>query len=109
MLVRNAVAEFLNVRFRSTLRKAILVGVVLTVLAGAFSLLFPNAPNYLFLPGMMLVYVVTGGVHGYASGVYLPSLPLWYALGGLADAAIYSTLVFMVLRGLHRMKTKRSL
>ena len=84
--------------FRSTFGKAIVAGVALTIAAAIFSFLFPNTPNYVFLPGIMVVYAVSGGVHGYASGVYLPSLPVWYALGGLVNVAIYSLLVFVVLR-----------
>jgi hypothetical protein len=89
---------------RSPVRKAILVGVTLTLAGAGFSLLFPNAPNYLFLPGIMIIYVVSGGVHGYSSGVYLPSLPVWYTLGGIVNALIYSALALVVFRRLHRKK-----
>ena len=89
---------------RSPLQKAILVGIALTVAEAGFSLLFPNAPNYLFLPGIMIIYIISGGVHGYASGVYLPSLPVWYALGGIVDAVIYSALAFVVFQRLGRKK-----
>lgn len=58
---------------------------------------------------MMIVYVVSGGVHGYSSGVYLPSLPIWYALGGLINAFIYSVVAFLVLQHLQRKKNKTSL
>ncbi len=94
---------------QSPRRKAILVGIALTLGGAGFSLLFPNAPNYVFLPGMMIVYVASGGVHGFSSGVYLPSLPAWYALGGLLNVIIYSLIAFMVLRHLHRKKDKDSL
>jgi ABC-type cobalamin transport system permease subunit len=89
---------------RSPLRKAILVGVALAIAGAGFSLLFPSAPNYLFLPGMMIIYVVSGGVHGYSTGVYLPSLAVWYTLGGIVNALIYSALAFVVFRRLHRKK-----
>jgi uncharacterized membrane protein YhdT len=89
---------------RSPLRKAILVGIPLSVAGIGFSLLFPNAPNPLALPGMTIIYLVSGGVHGYSSGVYLPSLPVWYTLGGIVNAVIYSALAFAVFRRLHRKK-----
>ncbi len=94
---------------QSTLGKAILIGIALAAAGAAFSLIFPNVPNYPFLPGIMTVYIVSGGVHGYASGVYLPSLPVWYTLGGLVNALLYSVLAFAVLQLLHRRKNKDSL
>ena len=92
-----------------SLRKALLVSIALALGGAGFSLLFPNVPNYVFLPGMMIVYVASGGVHGFSSGLYLPSLPAWYALGGLLNVIIYSAITFMVLRRLHRRKDKDSL
>jgi hypothetical protein len=94
---------------QSPLRKAIFVGIALTLGGAGFSLLFPNAANYMFLPGMIIVYVVSGGVHGFSSGVYLPSLPAWYALGGLVNVIIYSVIAFLVLRRVHRKKDRDSL
>ena len=87
---------------RSIVWKAILVAATLTLVGTGFSILFPNATNYLLFPGMMIVYFLSGGVHGYSSGVYLPSLPVWYTLGGLINTLIYSVVVFWVLRLLHR-------
>jgi hypothetical protein len=87
---------------RSTFGKAVLASVALTLAAAAFSFLFPNTSNYVFSPGMIVVYVLSGGVHGYSSGVYLPSLPIWYALGGLVDVTIYSLLLFPIFRSLGR-------
>jgi hypothetical protein len=58
---------------------------------------------------VMTVYIVSGGVHGYASGVYLPRLPVWYALGGLVNAVLYSTVSFVVLRRFRRKENKDSL
>jgi hydrogenase/urease accessory protein HupE len=100
------VVEFSKMTLRSPLQKAILVGIALTVAGAGFSL-FPNAPNYLFLPGIMIIYVVSGGVHGYASGVHLPSLPVWYTLGGIVNAVIYSALAFVVFQRLGRKNKKR--
>jgi len=94
---------------RSTLGKTLFIGIAATVAGATFSLIFPNTVNYAFLPGMMVVYVVSGGVHGYDSGVYLPRLPLWYALGGFVDVAIYAGLAFAVLRALSRRKGKGTL
>ncbi|MGA2374888.1 MAG: hypothetical protein ABSF72_05175 [Candidatus Sulfotelmatobacter sp.] len=82
------------------------MGVVLTLAAAAFSFLFPNVPNYVFLPGLFVVYALSGGVHGYASGVYLPALPVWYALGGLVNATIYSGLLFAILRSVGKKSGK---
>jgi hypothetical protein len=92
--------------FRSTFGKAVLSSVALTLAAAAFSFLFPNTSNYVFSPGVIIVYVLSGGVHGYSSGVYLPSLPVWYALGGLVDVTIYSLLLFPIFRTFGR-KSKR--
>jgi hypothetical protein len=92
-----------------SLRTALLVGIALTLGGAGFSLLLPNAPNYVFLPGMMIVYVASGGVHGFSSGVYLPGLTAWYALGGLLNVIIYSVITFMVLRLPNRRKDKDSL
>jgi hypothetical protein len=78
------------------------MGVALTLAAAGFSFLFPNTPNYVFLPGMIVVYALSGGVHGYSSGVYLPTLPVWYALGGLLNVTIYSSLLFAILRSFGR-------
>ncbi len=75
---------------RSSFGKAMLASMALTLIAGTFSLLFPKADNYVFLPGMMVVYFLSGGVHGDSSGVHLPSLPVWYALGSLTNVIIYS-------------------
>lgn len=91
------------------LRSAILIAVALTVTGAGFSLIYPNATNYLFLPGMMIVYFVSGGVHGYSSGVYLPGLLGWYILGGLVNVFIYSAIAFAVLRYLSRRKDTDSL
>jgi|CZKJ01.1.fsa_nt_gi hypothetical protein len=88
--------------FRSILGKATLIGIALTLAAAAFSLLFPNTVNYVFLPGMVVVYALSGGVHGYSSGVYLPSLLIWYVLGGLVNITIYSLLLFAVIKRLGR-------
>jgi hypothetical protein len=87
---------------RPRVRKAIIIGITVTVAGAIFFLAFPNTTNYVFLPGMMIVYVLSGGVHGYSSGVYLPPLPLWYALGGFIDALIYSLLAFVTLNWLRR-------
>ena len=78
--------------------KAILIGIATTFIAATISFALPNAPNYLLLPGMMVVYVVSGGVHGDSRGVHLPSLPVWYALGGTVDVIIYSLLAFLALK-----------
>jgi hypothetical protein len=91
---------------RSNFGKAVLASVALTLAAGAFSFLFPNTSNYVFSPGMIVVYVLSGGVHGYSSGVYLPSLPVWYALGGVLDVTIYSLLLFPIFRSFGR-KSRR--
>jgi len=53
---------------------------------------------------MLTVYVVTGGVHGYSSGVYLPSLPVWYALGGTIDLLLYSLAAFSVMKLVRRWR-----
>ena len=94
---------------QSTLGKAILIGSALAVAGATFSLIFPSVPNYAFLPGMMTFYIVSGGVHGYANGVYMPNLPAWYALGGLVNTFLYSVLAFAVLQLLHHRKNKDSL
>jgi hypothetical protein len=77
--------------------KAILIGLAITFIAAIVSFAFPNAPNYLLLPGMIVVYFVSGGVHGDSGGVHLPGLPVWYALGGSVDVIIYSGLAFLTL------------
>ena len=82
---------------RSLLQKAIFMGIGITVVSGAFTIAMLNVSNYVFLPGMMVVYLVSGGVHGYASGVYLPSLSRWYALGFSVNVLIYSTLALVGL------------
>jgi hypothetical protein len=58
---------------------------------------------------MMLVYVVAGGVHGDSSGVHLPSLRVWYALGGIIDLLIYSLGSFWVMKLLRRSRARESL
>jgi hypothetical protein len=40
--------------------KAILIGLAITFIAAIVSFAFPNAPNYLLLPGMIVVYFVSG-------------------------------------------------
>ena len=87
---------------RPRVRKAIIIGITVTVAGAIFSIAFPNTTNYLFLPGMMIVYVLSGGVHGYSSGVYLPPLLVWYALGGFINALIYSLLAFLTLKRLRQ-------
>jgi hypothetical protein len=87
---------------RPRVRKAIIIGIIVTVAGAIFSLAFPKTTNYVFLPGIMVVYILSGGVHGYSSGVYLPPLPVWYALGGFIDALIYSLLAFVALNRLRR-------
>jgi hypothetical protein len=94
---------------QSPLGKSILVGVAVTLAGAVFSLLFPNVQNYLLLPGIMIVFALSGGVHGYSTGVYLPSLPVWYALGGVINVVIYSVVIFLILQRLHREKNTRSL
>jgi hypothetical protein len=89
---------------QSNLRNAILVGVTVTAAGAAFSLALPNTTNYLFLPGMMLVYVASGGVHGYSSGVYLPSIAVWYSLGTAVNVVLYSLLAFAGLKYIHRSR-----
>ena len=74
--------------------KAIVIGVAITGIGAIYSIVLPSATNYLFLPGMMVVYVLTGGVHG----DHLPSLPVWYALGGIVNIFLYSLLAFVMVR-----------
>ena len=89
---------------RTVLQKAIFIGI-----AVVFSFALPSVPNYIFLPGMMVVYVLSGSVHGFSSGVYLPSLPVRYALGGIVIVFIYSVLAFAALRYWLQGRKKRSL
>ena len=70
----------------------------ITIVGAVYSLVLPNTPNYLFLPGMMAVYVLTGGVHGDSTGVHLPSLPVWYFLGGMVNILFYPLLAFVMLK-----------
>jgi|HubBroStandDraft_6_1064221.scaffolds.fasta_scaffold551568_2 hypothetical protein len=91
------------------IRKAVLVGTIMTIAGAVFSFALPNTPNYLLLPGMLAVYMATGGVHGDSSGMHLPSLPVWYALGGVIDLLIYALGAFWVLEILRRRRGKGSL
>jgi hypothetical protein len=43
------------------IRKAVLVGTIMTIAGAVFSFALPNTPNYLLLPGMLAVYMATGG------------------------------------------------
>jgi hypothetical protein len=86
--------------------KAIILGAIVTGGGAIFSLALPNATNYVLLPGMMVVYVAAGGVHGDSSGVHLPSLPVWNALGGFIDLLIYSFASFCAMKILHRRRDK---
>ena len=72
------------------------------MVGAVFSLVLPNTPNYLLLPGVLVVYLVTGGVHGDSGGVNLPSLTVWYALGGTVDLLIYSLGSFWAMKLLRR-------
>jgi hypothetical protein len=85
------------------------LGAIITIVGAIFSLALPNTTNYLLLPGILAVYVVTGGVHGYSSGVYLPSVPVWYALGGTIDLLLYSLAAFWVMKLLRRWRDRESL
>lgn len=58
---------------------------------------------------MIIVYALSGGVHGDSSGVHLPSLHAWYALGALVDVFLYSLLALGVLQYINRKKNKGSL
>ena len=91
------------------LRTAILIAIALTLVGAGFSLLFPRATNYLLFPGMVIVYVLSGGVHGDSTGVHLPSLRVWYALGSLVDVSLYSLLALLVLQYANRKKSGGSL
>jgi hypothetical protein len=84
--------------------RAAIIGLIVTLGSGLFSVIRPEASNYLFLPGMMVVYVASGGVHGYSSGVYLPTLPVWYALGGIVNLILYTGIAFAVSAMLQRNK-----
>ncbi len=84
------------------------MGIIVTLSSGAFSAAFPQTSNYVFLPGMMVVYIASGGVHGYASGVYLPSLPLWYTLGAVVNVLVYSGLAFLILAVLGIKKNRNA-
>ena len=84
--------------------KALFIGMALTVVGAIYSMVFPNATNYLFLPGMMVVYVLAGGVHGDSTGVHLPSLLVWYVIGGIVNVAIYFLLAFVLLKRFGRHK-----
>ena len=94
---------------QSSVGKAILIGIIITTVGAVVSLAFPNSPNYLLLPGILLVYVASGGVHGDSRGVHLPSLTVWYALGGIIDLFVYSLMAFLALRVLKRRRDKVSL
>src|SRR5947208_8237807 len=81
----------------SSFRKSVVVGFLITGAGAVWSFLAPDHMNYVFAPGMWIVYAVSGGVHGYSSSVYLPSISVWYTLGGLLDVCMYSGLAFAVL------------
>ena len=82
----------------SSLEKSVIAGFLITGVGAVWSLLAPDRINYLFAPGMWTVYVLSGGVHGYSSGVYLPSVAVWYVLGGIINLLLYSGLAFAVIR-----------
>ena len=94
---------------RTVLQKAIFIGIAVTIASAVFSFALPSVPNYIFLPGMMVVYVLSGSVHGFSSGVYLPTLPVRHALGGIVIVFIYSVLAFAALRYWLQGRKKRSL
>lgn len=87
----------------SSLKISLLAGVCITVVGGSLSFIFPTLA-YVLSPGMLVVYILSGGVHGYSSGVYLPSLPVWYALGGLIDVVLFS---FFWLSALKVLATRK--
>jgi hypothetical protein len=89
--------------------RAILLGAIVTGVGAIFPFALPNTTNYLLLPGILTVYAMTGGVHGYSSGVYLPSVPVWYALGGTIDLLLYSLAAFWVMKLIPRRSDKGSL
>ncbi len=94
---------------RSSLQIALVGGACITLVGIALSLIFPSL-TYLFAPGMLIVYVVSGGVHGYASGVYLPSsLRAWYAIGGLVDVLLYALFLFWIVKGVRSRKKNGAL
>ncbi len=91
---------------QSSVGKAILIGIIITAVGAVVSLAFTNSSNYLLLPGVLMVYVATGGVHGDSRGVHLPSLPVWYALGGIIDLFVYSLVAFWAIGVLQRRRDK---
>ena len=88
---------------RST-KKALLAGLILTAVGGALAVLLPNKVTYLYLPGTLMVYAFSGGVHGYSSGVYLPSLPVWYALAAPVNILFYALLLFPIAKSVDRVR-----
>ncbi len=73
-------------------------GIVITLVGAALALMLPRSTTYLYLPGILVVYALSGGVHGYDSGVYLPSLPVWYLLAAPINIAFYAFITFAVRR-----------
>jgi hypothetical protein len=90
---------------RST-KKALLVGLILTTVGGALAVMFSEKVTYLYMPGMLTVYALSGGVHGYSSGVYLPRLPVWYALAAPVNISFYTLLLFPIIKSVDRTRER---
>ena len=84
--------------FNTPLRRSVVCGLLITLAGAVWSIATPDHMNYIFMPGMLTIYAVSGGVHGYSSGVHLPSLVVWYVLGGITNLFIYSGLAFLIFR-----------
>jgi hypothetical protein len=93
--------EFLSNR---SAKKALLAGLILTTVGGALAVLLPEKVTYLYLPGTFIVYALSGGVHGYSSGVYLPSLLAWYALAAPVNILFYALLLFPIIKSVDRAR-----
>jgi hypothetical protein len=93
--------EFLS--NRST-KKTLLAGMILTAVGVALAVLLPEKVTYLYLPGTLMVYALSGGAHGHSSGVYLPSLPVWYALAAPVNILFHALLLLPIIKSVDRVR-----
>jgi len=73
------------------MKKALLLGIAITVIAAVFAIVYPSREDYLLDPGWFTAYALCGGVHG--DGLLQPLMLnsfLFYTLVGICNTLLYA-------------------